>query len=308
MLDLIAHRIVQEALANVTIDYHPHQVRLRVDDEGQHWATAAPPGHGTIGKREHAALCGDRATAQARPRQGLDRRSGAAPAREDHVTVSILLADDQDMVRTSMRIMIDVEPDLEVVGEAADGRRAVELAARLRPDVVVMDIQMPHMDGVDATRQITNRSDAPAVLALTTFDLDEYLFGVLRSGAAGFVLKHDPATTLLEGIRAVARGEGFVSSGPTRRLITQVTKDPSEPAALPDGLTPREHDVLTLLGHAMSNTQIARRLHIEESTVKTHVQSVLTKLEVRTRVQAALIASRAGLIDNPGPTSKTKTH
>ncbi|MFE7096153.1 response regulator [Streptomyces erythrochromogenes] len=212
------------------------------------------------------------------------------------MTVSILLADDQDMVRTSMRIMIDVEPDLEVVGEAADGHTAVELAARLRPDVVVMDIRMPHMDGVDATRRITDRSDAPAVLALTTFDLDEYLFGVLRAGAAGFVLKHDPAATLLEGIRAVARGEGFVSPGPTMRLITRVTKSDAEPAALPDGLTPRERDVLALLGQAMSNAQIARRLHIEESTVKTHVQSVLAKLDVRTRVQAALVASRAGLV------------
>ncbi|MEW2396429.1 response regulator transcription factor [Streptomyces sp. NPDC046862] len=217
------------------------------------------------------------------------------------MTVSILLADDQDMVRTSMRIMIDVEPDLEVVGEAADGHLAVELAARLRPDVVVMDIRMPHTDGVTATRQITNRPDAPAVLALTTFDLDEYLFGVLRAGAAGFVLKHDPATTLLEGIRAVARGEGFVSPGPTRRLITRVANDASDPVSLPDGLTPRERDVLALLGQAMSNTQIARRLHIEESTVKTHVQSVLTKLDVRTRVQAALVASRAGLVDDPGP-------
>ncbi|WKV70071.1 response regulator transcription factor [Streptomyces sp. PCS3-D2] len=212
------------------------------------------------------------------------------------MTVSILLADDQDMVRTSMRIMIDVEPDLEVVGEAADGHTAVELAARLHPDVVVMDIRMPHMDGVDATRRITDRPDAPAVLALTTFDLDEYLFGVLRAGAAGFVLKHDPATTLLEGIRAVARGEGFVSPGPTMRLITQVTKSDTESAALPDGLTPRERDVLALLGQAMSNAQIARRLHIEESTVKTHVQSVLAKLDVRTRVQAALVASRAGLV------------
>ena len=211
------------------------------------------------------------------------------------MTVSVLLADDQDMVRTSMRIMIDVEADLEVVGEAADGDRTVELAERLRPDVVVMDIRMPRTDGVEATRRITARPDSPAVLALTTFDLDEYLFGVLGAGAAGFVLKHDPAATLLEGIRAVARGEGFVSPGPTLRLITRVANDAPVPPALPDTLTPRERDVLALLGHALSNTQIARRLHIEESTVKTHVQSVLSKLGVRTRVQAALLASRAGL-------------
>ncbi|MDX3387365.1 response regulator transcription factor [Streptomyces niveiscabiei] len=215
------------------------------------------------------------------------------------MTVSILLADDQDMVRTSMRIMIDVEPDLEVIGEASDGHLAVELAERLRPDVVVMDIQMPHMNGVEATRRIMDRPSPPTVLALTTFDLDDYLFGVLRAGAAGFVLKHDPAATLLEGIRAVARGEGFVSPGPTRRLITRVAGDDSGSVRLPDGLTPRERDVLTLLGQAMSNTEIARKLHIEESTVKTHVQSVLTKLKVRTRVQAALVASRAGLVADP---------
>lgn len=209
------------------------------------------------------------------------------------MTVSILLADDQDMVRTSMRIMIDVEPGLEVIGEAADGHQAVELAARLRPDVVVMDIQMPTMNGVEATRRITGLPDPPAVLALTTFDLDEYLFGILRAGAAGFVLKHDPAATLLEGIRAVARGEGFVSPGPTLRLISRVTDD--APTPLPHTLTPRELDVLALLGEALSNTQIARKLRIEESTVKTHVQSVLTKLDVRTRVQAALLAHRAGL-------------
>ncbi|MDX5562683.1 response regulator transcription factor [Streptomyces sp. ID05-04B] len=224
------------------------------------------------------------------------------------MTVSILLADDQDMVRTSMRIMIDVEPDLEVVGEAADGHLAIELAARLRPDVVVMDIQMPHTDGVAATRQIMNLPDAPAVLALTTFDLDEYLFGVLRAGAAGFVLKHDPAATLLEGIRAVSRGEGFVSPGPTRRLIARVANDAQDPVRLPDGLTPRERDVLALLGQAMSNTQIARRLHIEESTVKSHVQSVLAKLDVHTRVQAALVASRAGLVGGPGSAGKSDVH
>ncbi|MGW3726625.1 LuxR C-terminal-related transcriptional regulator [Streptomyces sp. NPDC000851] len=128
-----------------------------------------------------------------------------------------------------------------------------------------------------------------------------------RAGAAGFVLKRDPAATLLEGIRAVARGEGFVSSGPTLRLITRLASNDKDPVRLPDDLTPRERDVLTLLGHALSNTQIARRLHIEESTVKTHVQSVPTKLKVRTRVQAALLASHAGLVNGPGPTDTPPT-
>jgi DNA-binding NarL/FixJ family response regulator len=205
------------------------------------------------------------------------------------------------MVRTSMSMIISIEPDLTVVGEAADGQAAVEMAGQLHPDVVVMDIRMPRMDGVAATRQIVSRPNPPAVLALTTFDLDEYLFGALRAGAAGFILKKDSATTLLDGIRAVARGEGFVSPGPTRRLIAQASGPSADPSVLPEGLTPREREVLALLGHALSNTQIARRLHIRESTVKTHVQSLLTKLDARTRIQAALIASRAGLVDNIEP-------
>ncbi len=217
------------------------------------------------------------------------------------MTVSILLADDQAMVRTSMSMIISIEPDLTVVGEAADGQAAVEMAGQQHPDVVVIDIRMPRMDGVAATRQIVSQPNPPAVLALTTFDLDEYLFGALRAGAAGFILKKDSATTLLDGIRAVARGEGFVSPGPTRRLIAQASGPSADPSVLPEGLTPREREVLALLGHALSNTQIARRLHIRESTVKTHVQSLLTKLDARTRIQAALIASRAGLVDNIEP-------
>lgn len=221
------------------------------------------------------------------------------------MTVSVLLVDDQDMVRSSMRIMIDVEPDLNVVGEAADGEAAIRMAARLCPDVVVMDIRMPRMDGVAATRSIMSASSPPAVLALTTFDLDEYLFGTLRAGAAGFVLKQDSAATLLEGIRAVARGEGFVSPGPTRRLIERVSVPEDTPYELPADVTRRERDVLALLGRALSNTQIAHRLHIEESTVKYHVQNLLTKLDARTRVQAALIASRAGLVPDSSDDAQT---
>jgi DNA-binding NarL/FixJ family response regulator len=214
------------------------------------------------------------------------------------VTVSVLLADDQELVRASMRMMIDVEPDLVVVAEAADGEAAVELAARLRPDVVVMDVRMPRLDGVAATRRIMAQASPAAILALTTFDLDEYLFGTLQAGATGFVLKDDPATTLLDGIRAVARGDGFISPGPTRRLIARTAGHGIGLVTLPDGLTPREREVLALVGHALSNTQIARRLSVGESTVKTHVQNLLAKLDVRTRVEAALIASRAGLVEN----------
>ncbi|MFD5228712.1 response regulator [Streptomyces qaidamensis] len=221
------------------------------------------------------------------------------------MTVSVLLADDQELVRASMRMMIDVEADLVVVAEAADGEAAVELAARLRPDVVVMDVRMPRLDGVEATRRIMAQAGPPAILALTTFDLDEYLFGTLQAGARGFVLKDDPAATLLDGIRAVARGDGFVSPGPTRRLIARAAGHGIGLATLPDGLTPREREVLALVGHALSNAQIARRLRVEESTVKTHVQKLLAKLDVRTRVEAALIASRAGLVEN-GPADPKK--
>lgn len=195
-------------------------------------------------------------------------------------------------------MMLDVEPDLTVVGEAADGVAAMDLAGRLCPQVVVMDIRMPRMDGVSTTRRITEEiSPAPAVLALTTFDHDEYLFGVLQAGASGFVLKDDSAATLLEGIRAVARGDGFVSPGPTRRLIARAAIPSPPRAELPPCLTPREREVLALLGRALSNAQIARALHVEESTVKTHVQSLLTKLSLRTRVEAAVFATHAGLVE-----------
>ncbi|MER7006853.1 response regulator transcription factor [Dactylosporangium sp. NPDC000555] len=219
--------------------------------------------------------------------------------------ITVVLADDQDLVRTSMRLMLETERDLRVVGEAADGEEAVTLTRQLRPDVVIMDVRMPRVDGIEATRQLSGDVSPPAILILTTFDTDEFLFGALHAGASGFVLKHDTVQAFIEAVRAVARGDGFVSPGPTARLIraSRERQPPSRPSTSIHLLTPREYDVLALLGLGLTNNQIGRCLAIESSTAKTHVQRILAKLNVGTRVQAALIAHEFGLTRPPQRTS-----
>lgn len=219
--------------------------------------------------------------------------------------IRILLADDQAMVRTGLRMIIDAQPDLTVVGEAIDGRDAVDQARRLDPDVVLMDIRMPTLDGIAATRQLVDSSRLPAVriIVLTTFDLDEHVVDALHAGASGFLLKDAPAEVLLDGIRAVDRGDALLDPGVTRRMIDRFVtalpqRDPSVEAALAT-LTEREREVLTLVARGLSNEEIADRLHIADSTVKTHVSSVLAKLHLRDRVQAVVLAYEAGLV-RPG--------
>ncbi|MFF8402137.1 response regulator [Streptomyces sp. NPDC014846] len=212
--------------------------------------------------------------------------------------IRVVVAEDQSAVRAGLVLILRSAPDIDVVGEAEDGLRAVELARETGPDLVLMDVQMPRLDGVSATRQIVAERLAD-VLVLTTFDHDEYVFGALRAGAAGFLLKNTEAGDLLEAVRTVARGEGIVAPAVTRRLIAEFAAGPArgtkaDPAVL-EGLTRREREVLSCVGEGLSNAEIAERLRMAEGTVKTHVSRLLAKLELRSRVQAAVLARELGV-------------
>ena len=215
------------------------------------------------------------------------------------MTIRVLIADDQMMVREGFSVLLNAMPDIEVVGEAVNGRQAVDKVRELAPDVVLMDIRMPELNGIEATREIVAADGAAKVLVLTTFDLDEYVFGALRAGASGFLLKNTEARELLEAVRTVARGEGLIAPAVTRRLIAEFAAKPKrEPAADPavlDRLTRREREVLSCLGEGLSNAGIAERLDMAEATVKTHVSRLLGKLELRSRVQAAVLAQELGI-------------
>jgi DNA-binding NarL/FixJ family response regulator len=220
------------------------------------------------------------------------------------VSIRLLLADDQPLVRTGFRMILEETDDIDIVGEARDGTEAVRLAGELNPDVILMDVRMPGVDGIEATRQIVTRNGAARVLILTTFDLDEYAFSALRAGASGFVLKDVPLDELARAIRSVASGDAVVSPRITRRLLdvyaTQLpdlsgeTSSPAHPAL--DQLTPREREVLLEVATGLSNTEIAAKLVVSEATVKTHVGSILAKLDLRNRVQAVIFAYDIGLV------------
>jgi len=218
------------------------------------------------------------------------------------MTVRIVIADDERLVRTGFRMILGTEPDLEVVGEAATGHEAVAITRDLHPDVVLMDIRMPDLDGIEATRRIVaDAGDSQCrVLILTTFDLDEYVFAALRAGASGFVLKDAPADQLVSGVRMVAAGDALLAPSITRRLIKEFARAaPKAPPSGLDDLTGRELDVLKLMAKGLSNAEIAAELVIGEATVRTHVTRVLRKLGLRDRVQAVVLAYETGLVASP---------
>jgi DNA-binding NarL/FixJ family response regulator len=215
--------------------------------------------------------------------------------------IRVLIADDQALLRGSFRVLVDSAPDLRTVGEAGDGAGAVVLAAERRPDVVLMDVRMPGMDGIEATRRICadTRGDGPRVLVLTTFDLDEYVYGALRAGASGFLLKDTPPADLLAAVRVVAAGDALLAPSVTRRLVAEFARRPEPSQPLPRelaGVTAREREVLTLVARGLSNTEIAARLNLSLATVKTHLGRLLAKLHARDRAQLVIVAYETGLV------------
>jgi DNA-binding NarL/FixJ family response regulator len=217
------------------------------------------------------------------------------------MSMRVLVADDQSMVRAGFRMLLSGEPDIEVVAEASNGLEAVDKASRFHPTVVLMDIRMPELDGLEATRRILAADEKARVLILTTFDLDEYVYEALRAGASGFVLKDDPPEQLLAAIRTVAAGDALLSPSVTKRVIKQFTSipRPSPPEAF-DELTAREQEVFRLIANGLSNPEIARELYISEATVKTHITHILQKLDLRDRVQAVVLAYQTGLFEPAG--------
>ena len=220
------------------------------------------------------------------------------------MSLGVLIVDDQALVRAGFRMILEAEEDMEVVGEAADGREAVTEARRLRPDVVLMDVRMPDVDGIEATRRLLAEDrSAVKVVMLTTFDMDEYVYDALRAGASGFLLKDVPPEQLVDGIRAVAKGDALLAPSVTRRVIEEfVRRPPASVRTLPpklEELTARELEVLKLIARGLSNAEIATELFVSETTVKTHVAHVLMKLGLRDRVQAVVAAYESGLVQ-PG--------
>jgi DNA-binding NarL/FixJ family response regulator len=223
--------------------------------------------------------------------------------------IRLLLADDEAMVRKGLRLVLEAEDDLQVIGEAADGVEAIEETRRLRPDVILMDVRMPRLDGVEACRRLVAESDAKVVV-LTTFDLDEHLFEAVRAGASGFLLKASPPEELVAAIRAASAGNALVEPKMTKRLLDEFARRPGQPPAghLPDRfseLTDREVDVLREMVRGASNAEIAERLYISETTVKTHVNHILSKLGVRDRIQAVVMAYDYGLVEPGGSRSSS---
>ena len=216
------------------------------------------------------------------------------------MTIRVLVADDQSMVRAGFRMLLSREDDIEVVAEASNGLEAVEKAARFNPSVVLMDIRMPELDGLEASRRILAADDSARILILTTFDLDEYVYEALRAGASGFVLKDDPPEQLLDAIRIVAGGDALLSPAITKRVIKRFTRIPqATPPKQLEELTERELEVFRLIARGLANAEIGEQLYISDTTVKTHITHILQKLDLRDRVQAVVLAYETGLFEEP---------
>ena len=307
-LDLSAYRIIQEGLTNalkhahashadVRVRYEPDELLIDVRDDG-HGAERERRARPRARRRARAGEALRRRDERRRAQRGRLRADHAAAAGGRAMTVSVLVADDQSMVRAGFRLLLSGEPDITVVAEASDGREAVEKAGRFHPAVVLMDIRMPELDGLEATRRILAADAHARVLILTTFDLDEYIYEALSAGASGFVLKDDPPEQLISAIHTVAAGNALLSPAVTKRVIGQFARArrPAAPAALEE-LTAREHEVFRLIAGGLSNAEIGEELFITDTTVKTHVTHVLQKLGLRDRVQAVVLAYRAGLFE-----------
>ncbi len=311
-IDLTAYRLVQEGLTNALKHANATQAEVLVRYEGDGVELGRPRQRHRRRKRRRERT---RARRHARARVGLRRqargradgarrlRAARAPAGHGCVSVRVLIVDDQALVRTGFRMILEAETDIEVVGEAPDGAQAIEEALRLEPDVVLMDVRMPELDGIEATRRLlSNGASSTKVVMLTTFDMDEYVYDALRAGASGFLLKDVPPEQLIDGIRAVANGDALLAPSITRRLIEEFVRAAptrtEQPAGLAE-LTSREVEVLRLIARGFSNAEIAKELFVSETTVKTHVAHVLMKLDVRDRVQAVVLAYESGIVQ-PG--------
>ena len=324
-LELTIYRVVQEALTNV-VKHAPqahaivdlavcdHEIRLAVTDDGAPGTRTRHPSSITASASSACASASPPSAASSPPSPSPPSPASSPPRpwppglpgerpgpdRGRRVSTTVLVVDDQALLRTAFSSLIAAEDDLEVAGQAADGRQAVELAHNLAPDVVVMDVRMPVMDGIEATRHITaDQSSTTRVLILTTFDLDEYVFEALRAGASGFALKSRPLEELLTAIRTVAAGEALLAPSVTRRLIAhfaQADRAPKNPVRGLDELTEREREVLSLVARGLSNAELAETLHVSLPTAKTHVSRILTKLGARDRTQLVVLAYESGLV------------